>query len=349
MHNVAVTGLNAGDTPAPGVAVIRCIKENPKWKGRIIGLAYDALEPGVLDRNMVNNAYLLPYPSSGKDVFIERIKYIHSKEKLDVIIPTLDSELLNFINSKEELEELGIKVFIPSREQLVKRDKINLMEFADKLKIKTPKFQLVTEPAKFKFDKIEFPVMVKGLFYEAYYASTKDEAIYYVQKISSKWGYPVIIQEFIKGDEINACAVGDGTGKMAGYMCIKKVVLTDKGKGWACISIKNDEMFKFCKKIVSDLNWAGGMEIEALISKKDGNLYLIELNPRFPAWIYISKASGINLPYMHLKLALGQKVKTKYTYEAGVVVTNYTQNITTRLSSIDSLLTIGEVNYEKAI
>ncbi|MEY4110388.1 MAG: hypothetical protein RLZZ46_743, partial [Bacteroidota bacterium] len=44
---VAVTGLNAIDSPGPGVAVIRAIRECTDWDARIIGLSYEALEPGI--------------------------------------------------------------------------------------------------------------------------------------------------------------------------------------------------------------------------------------------------------------------------------------------------------------
>ncbi len=64
---VAVTGMNARpDNPGPGYAVARCLREAPEFSGRIVGLGYDALDPGVYDRQVCDQAYLLPYPSSGE-------------------------------------------------------------------------------------------------------------------------------------------------------------------------------------------------------------------------------------------------------------------------------------------
>ena len=97
--NVAVTGLNAVDTPGPGVPVIRCLTETPDYKGGIVGLAYDALEPGILDSDLLRSAYLLPYPSMGAQSLLNRIRFIHQRERLDAIIPTLDAELQNFIQT----------------------------------------------------------------------------------------------------------------------------------------------------------------------------------------------------------------------------------------------------------
>ncbi len=43
---IAVTGLNAIDSPGPGVPVSRALKEADSFDARIIGLSYESLEPG---------------------------------------------------------------------------------------------------------------------------------------------------------------------------------------------------------------------------------------------------------------------------------------------------------------
>ncbi len=347
MNNVAVTGLNAGDTPAPGIAVIRCLREHPDWQGRIIGLAYEALESGLLDERMVDDAYLLPYSLSGGDALFERLQYINDREHIDAIIPTLDAELPNFIRIKERLEEIGIRLFLPTEQQLARRSKVNLHKLSEETGIRTPKTQFITDPAKIDINREKLPVMVKGLFYEAYLAHTVDDVDNYVHKIAAKWGYPVLIQEYIVGEEFNAAAVCDGS--VLGLVCMKKLVLTDKGKGWACVSIKNNDLIELSERVVKALNWRGAIEVEAMLSKKDGNFYLIELNPRFPSWIYLAKASGINLPYMCLSRALGKEVPTLRDYETGVVFSNHTTNLISNLSTIEALFTAGEIHYEKGV
>jgi len=130
---------------------------------------------------------------------------------------------------------------------------------------------------------------------------------------------------------------------------MKKLVFTDKGKGWACISIINEGLNQLTEQIVSALSWPGALEVEAIKSKKDGKFYLIELNPRFAAWIYLAKAAGINLPYLYLQLALGRQVTEKLEYRSGVVFTNYTTNLITDLDRISTLFTEGEINYALTI
>jgi len=90
---IAVTGLNATDNPGPGVPVIRSLRDVPNFDGKIIGLVYDSLEPGIYKEGLVDRCYQIPFPSSGLDHLFERIKYVNEIEKIDLLIPTLDSEL----------------------------------------------------------------------------------------------------------------------------------------------------------------------------------------------------------------------------------------------------------------
>ena len=94
---IAVTALNAIDSPGPGVAVIRAIRECPDFDVRIIGLSYEALEPGIYMHDVVDKTYQIPYPSAGTDSLFGRLLHIHEIEKVDVLIPNFDAELFNFI------------------------------------------------------------------------------------------------------------------------------------------------------------------------------------------------------------------------------------------------------------
>jgi carbamoyl-phosphate synthase large subunit len=284
----------------------------------------------------------------GAQSLLERIRFIHQRERLDAIIPTLDAELQNFIQIQEELLQLHIRLTLPKEESLLKRSKVNLPKFAEEFGFKTPKTSLITDPNKLGLTKKDLPVFVKGIFYEAYLAYTIEDLHCYIQKMSAKWGYPVLLQEYIEGEEFNAATVGN-QGSALGIVCMKKLALTDKGKGWACVTIKNDSLIDLTQKIVASLKWHGPIEVEVILSKKDHHFYLIELNPRFPAWIYLAKAAGINLPLICLMLALGEEWNNTTSYKTGVVFSNYTTNLITDLTRIQTLFTTGEIHYEKAL
>ena len=123
---IAVTGLNATDNPGPGVPVLRSLRDGARPGERRVGLTYDALDPGVYARDLADQVFLLPYPSAGAHAFLERLRSIHERAPLDVIIPTLDAELPLFIALEPQLRAMGIALFVPTREQLDLRAKAQL-------------------------------------------------------------------------------------------------------------------------------------------------------------------------------------------------------------------------------
>ena len=135
---IAVTGLNAIDSPGPGIAVIRSLIEASSLEVKIIGLAYESLEPGIFMHDLISKTYQIPYPTSGAESLMTRLEYIHSKEKLDVIIPNFDAELIPFIKLESRLKEMGIRTFLPTEKQFDERLKINLPEFGKKYNIRVP-------------------------------------------------------------------------------------------------------------------------------------------------------------------------------------------------------------------
>ena len=345
---VAVTGLNNVDSPGPGVPVIRGIKDSGKFDGEIIGLLYDALEPGAYMGNVAERSYLIPYPSSGVDAFFDRISEINEIEKLDVILPTLDAELFAFSKLENKFAEKGIKVFIPTKEQLILRGKDKLFEFCNNNEIKAP-FNILAASINDLYSlppKLQYPIVVKGIFYDAYVAHNFQEASAYFSKIAAKWGAPIIIQEFISGEEYNVVALGDGTGKTIGAVASKKMYITDKGKGWAGVTIYDEELLSIAKKVIEALNWRGGAEFEFVKNKADGQYYLLEINPRFPAWVYLAVGAGQNLPYAALQLALGEKVEPYKDYEIGKIFIRYSWDLIVEMEKFEELTVKGAIKHE---
>ena len=151
---IGITGLNNTDNPGPGVPGIRGIKDSTVFNARIIGLAYENLEPGIYMDGLLDKTYMIPYPSDGTESFLERIEFIHSREKLDLIIPNFDAELFTFMKASKRLEELGIKTFLPSLEQYEERSKSRLVEFGKKYNVKVPEsIDILSHSDIQKFDK----------------------------------------------------------------------------------------------------------------------------------------------------------------------------------------------------
>lgn len=342
--NVAVTGVSARpESPAPGCAVARCLRENDDFRGRIIGLGYDVLDSGLYARNFCDSGYLIPYPSAGEEALLERIRSIHAEERIDAIIPCLDAEMQTFISLRPELMKMGIKLFIPSRDQFQLRAKDHLAAFCKSIDVLVPETKTITDPLFFDTCHEEgwhFPLIIKGIFYDATVARDPLEAKAIFAKMVATWGYPVLVQKMISGDELNLAAVGDGKGNMLGEVMMRKRGLTDKGKAWAGVTVDDSELREVALRLIRGLTWRGPLEVEVMKSH-EGKIYLIEINPRFPAWIYLSHAVGRNLPIAVLQLMSGESEFEFAEPEAGTFFIRYAQELIVDLAEYEAMFVHG--------
>jgi carbamoyl-phosphate synthase large subunit len=321
---VAVTGLNNTDNPGPGVPVIRGAKESPDFDVRIIGLVYENLEPGIYMEGLCDRIFQIPYPSGGSDELIERVEAIHLREKIDVLIPNFDAELFSFMKNEQRLRDKGIQMFLPTMKQFQEREKDKLPEYGKKYGVKVPgsinlgSFNQIKEIE----ENFDYPVMIKGQFYDAYVAANEEQVKQAFQKLAAKWGLPVIAQEFVKGTEVNVIALGDGKGNTIAAVPMRKQYITDKGKAWGGITLADEKMMELTRMLIQKTKWKGGMELE-LIKTNNGEYYLIEINPRIPAWVYLAVGAGQNIPDLLIKLALGWDVKPLTEYKIGKMFVRY--------------------------
>jgi carbamoyl-phosphate synthase large subunit len=172
--------------------------------------------------------FVIKFPILRVDLirFMKELPTSTVSKKIDMLIPTLDSELYGFVKLESRLNALGIKTFLPTLDQLNIRGKDKLLGFCKANGIHVPKNTLATSiqdlysiPSDFTY-----PVVIKGIFYEAYIAHNFEEATGFFKKLANKWGYPIIIQEYIKGSEYNVVALGDGEGGMTGAVPMKKTL-----------------------------------------------------------------------------------------------------------------------------
>jgi len=325
---LAVTGLNNTDNPGPGVPVIRGAKESPDFDVRIIGLVYENLEPGIYMEGLCDRIFQIPYPSGGSDELIERVEWINQQEKIDVLIPNFDAELFSFMKNEQRLRDKGIYMFLPTLKQFQEREKDKLPEYGEKYGVKVPRsinmgsFSQIAEIDA----KMEYPVMIKGQFYDAYVAANEEQVKQAFHKLAAKWGLPVIAQEFVKGTEVNVIALGDGKGNTIAAVPMRKQYITDKGKAWGGITLADEKMMELTRMLIQKTKWKGGMELE-LIKTNNGEYYLIEINPRIPAWVYLAVGAGQNIPNALIKLALGWDVKPMTSYKIGKMFVRYSYDM----------------------
>jgi len=335
---IAVSGLNNTDNPAPGIPVIKGIQA----KNEIVGFSYDANEPGNY-MHMAGKTYLMPYPSLGFAELKNRLEYIQNKEGLDAVIPCLDAELPLYIKYQDEIEEMGIKLCLPSLENFELRNKNKLDRLSQKLNITYPKTYEVSSVSELVecTKTSNFPLMVKGNYYKAYMSYNLESAIDNFYKISNEWGFPVLVQEVVTGEELNLVGVGDGKGELKGAVAIKKLTTTEIGKIWTGVTIQNDKMMQMAKDFVALTKWKGPFELECIVNMNQ--VFMIEINPRFPAWVHFATEIGVNLPQMVVDIMEGVESEPVLNYPQNKMYVRYTQELVTDFTDYMQLLSKKEL------
>lgn len=340
---IGISGINAIDNPGPGVGVARSLKEDSGLSIKTIGLSYDALEPGMYMDWLIDKAFILPYPSGEPNGYLERLYHIQASCALDMVIPNLDVELPLYIKYQDALAQHGIRTFLPSLDQFRLRGKDRLDAMADLMGIGSPATEIVSsvEALTQAVEKIGLPVMIKGLYYKANRAYTMLEANARYSEIVSEWGYPVIVQQIVTGEELNVVGVGDGQGQSLGLVGIKKLSVTALGKIWNGVTIKHPGMLNAARKFVEQTQWRGGYELECFV---DGDeIILIEINPRLPAWSYFATGVGVNLPGQLVRQAFDLPVVADLDYEAGKMFIRYTYELITDMVRFQNISLRGEI------
>jgi carbamoyl-phosphate synthase large subunit len=341
-----VTGLGSTDVTAPGIGVMRSLLADEALSlAKLVGLAYEPLDGGAYEPGLADEVYLLPFPSQGADGFLGRLAEIHRRSPIDVLIANLDAEIPLLVRHLPAVNEMGIRTFLPEAAGLELRAKDKLSHFAADCGLDTPRTMIAAEEGALlrAAEAIGYPVIVKGPYYDALLAATEMEVIEVGRRLVGRWGYPLIVQEYITGQEFDVCALGDGRGGLIGAVAITKLYLTDKGKAWAGVTVNDPRLIEITARLVEALSWRGPLEVEILKSRPEGTYHLLEINPRFPAWVYLCPAAGQNLPAAACRLALGGNVAPWRDYQVGLRFVRSARDLIISEADFEAIHTRGEI------
>lgn len=250
------------------------------------------------------NSYYIPCRDKDIDIF-SKGKYLllgntnEAREDEDGQIN------IDFIKPKkclEELVQIGNRILCPLACSIAKLEKPRfevLNEYTMPFQI--PDFFEIT-PSTSLFDvrhftdSIGFPLLVKGKRRGAVVCNNLSDvlntfAIY-------PWSrHNTFIQKYSTGVE-KCIAYSAVDGQLTGALLMTKHKYSNEGKVKVgdIVDLKtNDPFHQFLRDLVQNEKWTGGGEIE-FIEDLSGEMYLIDWNCRFPAWIFASSYTNLNLP-----------------------------------------------------
>lgn len=139
-------------------------------------------------------------------------------------------------------------------------------------------------------------VWLKGPYYEAVKVRNWAEFQEMRDTLASAWATEkLFLQAHVSGYE-ESITLSAYRGELLDCIHMRKRDLTELSKTWAGdVAPVPAEILLPLRKIIRQLKWSGGAELE-MVRDADDRLWLLEWNPRFPAWIHGGTITGHNLP-----------------------------------------------------
>ena len=321
--NVMVTA--AGAPGAPGI--MRSLKQNNERGIRIIGTDTNPDSAGLF---MADKSYIVPHGKSYD--FIPKMLEIATTEKIDAIQPLATDELPAFAENIHLFEKIGTKVLVSKPQALkVANNKGKLYSFLEASGIPSPQSIMVTqqpefEKAVYEMGYPDFPVCVKPQVskggrgfrilkedinkLETLLNSKPDSTLITLDDMLSILDgnnrFPeLVVMEHLPGDEYSVdLLVKDGEPLT---VLPRKRDAIKLGISFVGTIEKNDKVINMATAISRALKLDYNINLQ-LKYAADGIPKIIEINPRVSGTIVLGTGGGVNMPYLGVKLALGETI-----------------------------------------
>lgn len=297
-------------------------------RGRVIGADMTASAPALAGCD----AYHL-VPAVDAPNYIESLLAICKSERVDAIISLNDLELPVLAKAKAKFTEIGTQLIVSDERAInICGDKFETCKFAESISIPAPKTYLSTKTAfdALRTRSINYPLIVKprwgsasiGLYVvntdaeleEAFATCQRVLANSFLSKLATDSDI-VLIQEFITGPEYGVDIFNDLSGANRGVVLKKKLAMR-AGETDKAITVHSDKLYAYAKAIGDTLGHIGNLDCDFL--ERDGEFYLLEMNPRFGGGYPFSHEAGANLVKALLQCIKGQSDEVSIDYEAGL-------------------------------
>lgn len=297
--------------------------------GKVICADCNPLAPTLY----ISDGYYI-VPKIDNPNYIDVILDICKKEKIDGLFSLIDPELSLISKHKQKFLNLGIIPFVSDYEQVeMSFHKYKFYEFCIENGFNTVKTYKNLDEFKYHYNakEIEFPVFVKPANGSCSTNIQKVENMEELEFIIMK--YPdLIIQEFMKGQEIGADVYIDTISKKVVSIFTKKKLLMRAGETDKSVSFKNQNLFDTIRNFVEKAGYEGPIDID--IFEVEGKYYFSEVNPRFGGGYLNAYGAGCNFPTYMLK-NLKKEINNDEigVYDEGVYMLKYLDAIIQKLKN----------------
>lgn len=233
-------------------------------------------------------------PKVTEDNYIATILDICEKEDIHAITTFIDPEIKILAKNREKFDEIGVELLVPYLETAkICFDKYKMYNYLVEKGIKTVKtFDTFAEfYAEYKAGTIDLPVFVKPRVGSGSVGARKVKSIDKLKTICSL-EKNLIIQEFMDGSDLDADVYVDTVSQKAVSIFTKKKLETRIGGANKTISFIDNELNEIIEHLITQFEFNGPIDVDYFY--RDGEYYLLEINPRFGGAYLHAYACGLD-------------------------------------------------------
>ena len=253
--------------------------------------------------------------------YVDELLNICIKDDIDVVIPTIDTDLLVLSQSKHKFEKEGIKVLV-SDENMIKicRDKNLTSQFFIDCGLKAP--MPVNDWKKYS---LGYPAFIKpkdgSSSINAFKVEDEKELKMYSSQVED-----YIVQPFVDGTEYTIDVFCDFSGTPVSIVPRERVQVR-AGEVLKTQICMDERMIQEAKEICKVFKPCGPLTIQLIRDSKTGEDYYIEINPRFGGGSPLSMKAGARSAEVLIKLFEGKRVDYCKNVSNGAVYSRFDQSV----------------------
>jgi len=260
------------------------------------------IDPYATGLYLVGEDRRMLLPRGDDPAFVDRIIVICEKHGIDLLIPTVDTELLPLVKRLGELKAVGTDAVIASQETLeVCLDKWKLHERCEG-SVRVPATQVVD--GSFDPGSVELPVIVKPR------TGSGSRGIRLVSEVKDLEGLErdgsLLVQELLPGPEFSIDVFADRSGEVLAAVPRERLKV-DSGIAITGRTAHDEALETFGAEVARLIGLNTVANVQAK-EAKEGVPALLEVNPRFPGTMPLTIASGVDMPKLAVDEALGRGV-----------------------------------------
>lgn len=307
-------------------------KELNKIAGKVVVTDNSPLAPALYQADKYYHTLRID-----ADSYISKILKICKKEDIKVIIPLLEKSFPIFNQARDLFEGNGIKLLLSSARVIdLCKDKYQLYQYFKKMGIPTPETYLPQQVNELQ-DTSFFPLFIKprnGQGSQNTFKINKQEELeFFINYLDD-----LIIQEYLEGEEYTVDTLSNLEGNVLSAVPRKRLEVRS-GEVSKAVTVKNEKLIQLSVKVIEDLGIIGPANLQAKILP-DGEIKVIEINPRFGGGIPLSYQAGVNYPLLIARMARGEKIKPFIgEFQDGLTMLRYDTPI---FKDINDLTGVGE-------